>query len=461
MKTDRVCSIVTLGLLLLPAYAGGAASQEDRGTSTETVTCQSDPGERRHCKADTSAGVALMEQTSSEPCLLGKTWGYDDEGLWVEDGCRGRFVIGGTRTVSDNEDQFARKFQPYGLFQAHLSASDDEAEIQDNVSWLGLRFETGKRVKLFAHLELGTNLIGNVDQLRAGARTDSGLLTLERLESPDVFGPRLGYLGVDLGSAGRITMGKDNGMHYSIASYTTDRWNAFGGQGSIAFPAGGDGGASGTGRADQVVNYRVTLAKLVELGVQAQFNNSQNDELLDGYGASLQVTILPGVKIGGAYTQMEIADLIEGEILGVQGDAEYAILGVQYSSDVLDVGAVWATQDNGDARLFPVQGAGEAELVPVVFDGSGFEIFVRSKLGKWGILGGYIDYDPDTAGRPFDADFRDRYFILGADYEMAAGAGAYTEFRIDDSVGATGEESSSVGVVGLKYTFSWNATHNP
>ena len=72
-----------------------------------------------------------------------------------------------------------------------------------------------------------------------------------------------------------------------------------------------------------------------------------------------------------------------------------------------------------------------------------------------------MDYDPDTSGRPLDRDFRDRYFILGADYEISGGTGAYTEFRIDDSVGPTGEDSSSVGVVGLKYQFSWNVDHKP
>jgi hypothetical protein len=32
----------------------------------------------------------------SAPCLLGKTWGYDDTGVWVSDGCSGEFVAGQT-----------------------------------------------------------------------------------------------------------------------------------------------------------------------------------------------------------------------------------------------------------------------------------------------------------------------------------------------------------------------------
>jgi len=61
-----------------------------------TVTCASQAGERQHCAADTSAGVALVRSTGTAPCLLGKNWGYDDKGVWVSDGCGGEFVLGQT-----------------------------------------------------------------------------------------------------------------------------------------------------------------------------------------------------------------------------------------------------------------------------------------------------------------------------------------------------------------------------
>ena len=103
----------------------------------------------------------------------------------------------------------------------------------------------------------------------------------------------------------------------------------------------------------------------------------------------------------------------------------------------------------------------DPDVIPVVFDGTGVEIYLKGKVGKWGIIGGYIDYDPDTERTPLDPDFRTRYLILGADWQISEGTGVYTEFRIDDSVGAEGQESSSVGVLGLKYRFSWKSTHNP
>ena len=34
------------------------------------------------------------ESTGTAACLLGKSWGYDDDGIWVDDGCGGEFATG-------------------------------------------------------------------------------------------------------------------------------------------------------------------------------------------------------------------------------------------------------------------------------------------------------------------------------------------------------------------------------
>ena len=58
------------------------------------ITCESRGGKREQCPADTSAGVALVKSSGTAPCLLGKTWGYDDKNIWVADGCSGEFLAG-------------------------------------------------------------------------------------------------------------------------------------------------------------------------------------------------------------------------------------------------------------------------------------------------------------------------------------------------------------------------------
>jgi len=77
------------------AQAPGAPSAADpAGTGQNRMSCQSQLGERQRCAADTSSGVALLKSTGTAPCLFGKTWGYDDTGIWVSDGCSGEFLAG-------------------------------------------------------------------------------------------------------------------------------------------------------------------------------------------------------------------------------------------------------------------------------------------------------------------------------------------------------------------------------
>ena len=79
-KIMRLCYSIILLLNVSNLIA------EERGvvTSTDTVFCQSSGDDRQHCPADTTAGVILQKSTGLASCLLGKTWGYDDKGVWVE-----------------------------------------------------------------------------------------------------------------------------------------------------------------------------------------------------------------------------------------------------------------------------------------------------------------------------------------------------------------------------------------
>jgi hypothetical protein len=79
------------------ALIGSAHAQENPHATTQApdrIVCQSSAGERQHCATNTSSGVALVASTGAAACLLGKTWGYDDAGIWVSDGCSGEFVAG-------------------------------------------------------------------------------------------------------------------------------------------------------------------------------------------------------------------------------------------------------------------------------------------------------------------------------------------------------------------------------
>jgi hypothetical protein len=84
----------TFATLASPAVGRAQTASQPQAPPQGVILCTSQPGERNLCAADTSAGVALVRSTGSSPCLLGDTWGYDEQGIWVSDGCSGAFLAG-------------------------------------------------------------------------------------------------------------------------------------------------------------------------------------------------------------------------------------------------------------------------------------------------------------------------------------------------------------------------------
>ncbi len=58
------------------------------------VVCGSKPGERQTCAADTTRGVTLVRSTGTIACELGTSWGFDQQSIWVRDGCSAEFSLG-------------------------------------------------------------------------------------------------------------------------------------------------------------------------------------------------------------------------------------------------------------------------------------------------------------------------------------------------------------------------------
>lgn len=58
------------------------------------VTCSSNDGRYSRCFARTEGQVSLRKQLSSQACVFRRTWGYDQNGIWVDNGCRAQFVVG-------------------------------------------------------------------------------------------------------------------------------------------------------------------------------------------------------------------------------------------------------------------------------------------------------------------------------------------------------------------------------
>ena len=67
----------------------------DRGQSqaARTLVCESNGSQRSYCRADARFGVQMTRQISRTNCVLNRTWGSDQNGVWVSNGCRAEFTF--------------------------------------------------------------------------------------------------------------------------------------------------------------------------------------------------------------------------------------------------------------------------------------------------------------------------------------------------------------------------------
>jgi hypothetical protein len=107
------------GLLLFAAASAGAS----------TVTCESTGNAYKACPVNTSNGVRLSRQLSSQGCWEHDTWGYDADKIWVTNGCRAEFQVGSQKS-SDNSNAIAAA-AVVGLAAAAVVASNQHDDHHD------------------------------------------------------------------------------------------------------------------------------------------------------------------------------------------------------------------------------------------------------------------------------------------------------------------------------------------
>jgi hypothetical protein len=90
------------------ALAMGQASAQNYGNSdyghdngyngyghghSRSVRCESTNGRRAFCRVNAQGEVRIARQISHTACIEDRTWGSNDRGIWVSNGCRADFVI--------------------------------------------------------------------------------------------------------------------------------------------------------------------------------------------------------------------------------------------------------------------------------------------------------------------------------------------------------------------------------
>ena len=454
---------------------------------SSVVSCVSTGKERQQCPADTRAGIVMLRPTGEAVCLLGRNWGYDDQGVWVSEGCGGDFATGSNSRVTvhvaasasssaaavvPSEDEqkqiettttgtnptvvYHGAFQPYGSLRTIISIpANGQAQVQDDATRVGINFTTFGPIRVFAGTEWGVNLVQSETSLNAGATTSSGFGEVVSTTQP-VFGARLGFVGVDLGKYGRLSYGKQLSTHYDIASYTTDRFNVFGGQSTATYVAGTDGGQSGTARADQTILYHLTFAKIFDFGAQGQLRTSDAPQALNGFGFSFQAKVLPGLQLGGSYNKTYFDHFLTTTAL--HGGTYYMAIGGKGTWRNLEWGADWVRQANGDLVFIP-DPAGGPDKIAMGFSANGVEIYSRLNIKKFSGVLGFENYIPFDLSHSINPNFKTRYAILGAEWHISPSGYAFIESKLGDTTDALGKGGYNAAALGFRYDFSWKTLH--
>ena len=120
VRKSKTLAALAVSFVMAATFQSEVSTAQE--VSGDRVTCASEPGIRTNCPANTSAGVVLTRSTGTAPCLLGKTWGYDDHNVWVSDGCSAEFLtaqVGAEGAIKPSTEKEAPDYVPNAGFKLY------------------------------------------------------------------------------------------------------------------------------------------------------------------------------------------------------------------------------------------------------------------------------------------------------------------------------------------------------
>jgi hypothetical protein len=160
--------------LVAAAFMAGHAPA---GASQREIRCDSRGLGYNFCRVDTGGRVELVRKHSLFSCREGRSWGYDDRGVWVDKGCSADFRVG-----KDHHNSKAVLGAVVGLAAlAAIASSRSKAEASEVESWsVGSFTGNDSREGVMVTLRI---LPGGQVSGRAGAQEIAGHLQGTRLEA--------------------------------------------------------------------------------------------------------------------------------------------------------------------------------------------------------------------------------------------------------------------------------------
>ncbi len=338
----------------------------------------------------------------------------------------------------------------YGSIRVRHRWTETESFWGDGDSRVGVNGQWQYRPYqwLFGRLEAGVNLLDELDFLfNEGANAPQS-------QAGESLFLRLGYVGVET-SDFILTGGKNWSTYYRVSGFT-DRFEGTGGSASGTFNAGTDGGPTGTGRADRVIQTRILIGELEGVGLKPfnlniQLQHGEPIPHIPGanYGTTFGLSALlvsqKDLSIGLAYNHAHIAnsDLLALKPYGIDGDAKAAIVGVRGFSDKWYLATTLARLKNQ-----------ETTDEDIYFDGWGWEVYGHYNLHKqWWVVAGWNILEPDS-DQIQAGDYNIKYGVIGFRYTFKKFEKMlYTNIRLDSGSRADGGSLDNVFTIGVHWNF--------
>jgi hypothetical protein len=333
----------------------------------------------------------------------------------------------------------------HGINHFNEETQQTDLALGDGASRIGVRgdWEFAKQWWLLGRLEAGFDVL---DSFTAkGTAEDS-----EGVEE------RLIYGGIDSDKLTAV-WGKNWSAYYKIAGMA-DRFSIFGGQATGVYNAGTDGGATGTGRADDVIQIKLYTSSLNVLRIKPfnlnlQFQDQQpiphvkNKHYGNSFGASAWLESQNDFGIGLAWHMAEIHDLEDPVIkeAGITGNATAYAASFRYFGDRWYSALVVS-------RLNNIETNNELKYI----EGYGTELFTQWEFKDrwWMVAGGNWlnpDNDDEDAG-----DYEVLYGVLGLRYTFDSFKRMlYAEYRIDAGNLVDGTSRDNEITIGVRWDFGY------
>ena len=354
-------------------------------------------------------------------------------------------------TVAQPEIEQRFKGKVYGSIRLRYRSIDAGSLFGDAGSRVGLEGEWHATPEsyVYGRLEAGINLLDELDQLFSpGGSAGEG-------EIGQSLFPRLYNIGIETPVI-VASFGKSWSTYYKISNFT-DRFDSAGSSAVGTFNANTDGGATGTGRADSVLQTLAFIDFLPErwnvnpFNLNIQLQSGQPIPGVEGvdyqyaFGLSAVLDSRNDFTLGLAYNRARIDELENPAVqaAGIQGDAEAILIGARWFDEQRYIGFTAARLRNHETTD---QGT--------YFIGWGTELYARYRLikGYW-LVGGYNWLFPDS-DQVQAGEYELVYGIIGLRYSIDEfNRLAYAEWRLDSTVGEDGEALGNIFTIGVRWDF--------